>query len=169
MYHNQTSINFFPFPNTLAGDIAVTNWIQGTLNYIFPSITLELDNRLGKRLPWRGLWTPPPSLVKRLASLKGRKKQFWDLFLQSQDVTAQPLSAKTFFRRFFLCILRGLFLSVFLFLLTWSLSVAIACPIYCGKNIGPLWAPQVGSAGSIGQCKGPLAPDPTVRAYMRAD
>jgi len=142
MYHNQSTIYFFPFPNTIAGDLAVTNFIQGALNYIVPNVTLEADNRAGRRLPWRGLWNPSLSLVDRIARSTGRPRQFWDIFIQSQDVLAKPLTVKIFFRRFFLAILRGLFIAVFLFLITWSLAVAIACPIYCGKNIGRVWAPQ---------------------------
>lgn len=129
--------------DTIAGDLAVTNFIQGCLNYLFPNVTTELDNRLGKRLPWRRVINPPLGLVARVANLDGKKQQFWQTFVQSQDILQPKLTPKTLFKRLFFCILRGLFLSVFLFLLTWSIAVAIACPIYCGKNIGSTWAPQV--------------------------
>lgn len=142
MYHSQSNINFFPFPNTIAGDLAVTNFIQGALNYVVPNVTLEADNRLGKRLPWRGLWNPSLRLLDRICSLTGRKRQAWDFLIQSEDILAPPVKPKTLITRLFSAILRGLFLSVFLFLFTWSLSVAIACPIYCGRNIGSTWAPQ---------------------------
>ena len=108
-----------------------------------PNATLEADSRLGKTVPWRGLWNPPLSLVDRISHLTGRKRQLWDFLLQSQDILAPPLKAGTLFKRLFYAILRGLFLSVFLFLLTWSLAVAIACPIYCGRNIAGTWGPQV--------------------------
>lgn len=107
-----------------------------------PNATLELDSRLGKTIPWRGLWNPSLSLVDRISHLSGRKKQAWDLLLQSEDILAPPLRAKAVFRKLFFSILRGLFLSVFLFLVTWSLAVAIACPIYCGNNIAGTWGPQ---------------------------
>jgi len=142
MYHSQSNINFWPFPNTIAGDLAVTNFIQGALNYIVPSATLEADSRLGKAVPWRGLWNPPLSLVDRISRLSGRKRQLWELLVQSEDILAPPLRPKTVFKKLFLAILRGLFLSVFLFLITWSLAVAIACPIYCGDNIAGTWGPQ---------------------------
>jgi len=143
MYHSQSNINFWPFPNTIAGDLAVTNFIQGALNYIVPSATLEADSRLGKAVPWRGLWNPPLSLVDRISRLSGRKRQLWELLVQSEDILAPPLRPKTVFKKLFLAILRGLFLSVFLFLITWSLAVAIACPIYCGDNIAGTWAKWV--------------------------
>lgn len=149
MYHSQSNINFWPFPNTIAGDLAVTNFIQGALNYIVPSATLEADSRLGKAVPWRGLWNPPLSLVDRISRLSGRKRQLWELLVQSEDILAPPLSLKTVFKKLFLAILRGLFLSVFLFLITWSLAVAIACPIYCGDNIAGTWGPQVSSMSGL--------------------
>ena len=129
--------------DTIAGDLAVTNFIQGVLNYLVPSATIELDNRTGKRLPWRRVMNPPLQLVEWIAGLTGRKKQFWQVFLQSEDIFFPPLGFKSLAKKLARAILRGLFLSVFLFLITWSLSVAILCPIYCGKNIGSVWAPQV--------------------------
>lgn len=143
MYHSQSNINFFPFPNTIAGDLAVTNFIQGALNYIVPNATLEMDARLGRRLPWRSLWNPSSTLVERLSQLTGLKRRAWDLLVQSEDVIGpSPVRPGQLFKRLFRAILRGLFIAVFLFLLTWSLSVAIACPIYCGRNIPGTWAPQ---------------------------
>ena len=131
-------------PRTVAGDLAVTNFIQGALNYIVPNATLELDARLGKRLPWRSLWNPSPALVERLSQLTGLKRRAWDLLVQSEDVIGpSPVRPAQLLKRLFRAILRGLFIAVFLFLLTWSLSVAIACPIYCGRNIPGTWAPQV--------------------------
>lgn len=120
----------------------MTNFIQGALNYIVPNATLELDSRLGKTVPWRGLWNPPLGLVDRISGFSGRKKEAWDLLLQSEDILLPPLRAKVVLKKLFFAILRGLFISVFLFLLTWSLAVAVACPIYCGRNIAGTWGPQ---------------------------
>ncbi|KAL7005110.1 hypothetical protein EMMF5_005350 [Cystobasidiomycetes sp. EMM_F5] len=144
MYHSQSDINFFPFPNTLAGDLAVTNFIQGVLNYVFPNATLELDSRLGKRVPWRGFMNPPLPLVDRISQLHGRKRRLWDLLVQSEDLLV-PSPTRTFptvASRLLKAILRGLFLSVFLFLITWSIAVAISCPLYCGTKVASRWTPQ---------------------------
>lgn len=144
MYHSQSDINFFPFPNTLAGDLAVTNFIQGVLNLLGPLLQIESDSRNGKHIPWRSFMNPPIGLVERISRLEGHPRRFWETFLQSEDILSSTpkRTAGEMARRLLRAILRGLFLSVFLFLITWSIAVAIACPIYCGRNISPLWMPQ---------------------------
>ncbi|KAH8829908.1 hypothetical protein DL96DRAFT_1706751 [Flagelloscypha sp. PMI_526] len=141
MYHKMDLIRFWPFPNTIAGDLVVTTFIQGTITYLTFGATLSADIRRGSHVPWplppHPLY-PPESLLKKYPQLTPRPPSYHDIF----DFDHFTFSCLR--KRLFNIILKGIICSFCLCLILWPISVAILAPRYGGgRNMSGTYTPQV--------------------------
>ncbi|KAI1356609.1 hypothetical protein F5Y01DRAFT_267860 [Xylaria sp. FL0043] len=139
LYHNKGShtspIRLFQFPNTLAGDTAVTIFVQFLTTWVIESILVNYDLRKGGVQPIG--FIPEP---------KWRHLR-WFMFLDRKEQTYEVRSAKHWFWWLFSQVLRSLILAVVTFPFIFGASVGILTAI--GKHhdndwyFGAKWAPQI--------------------------
>lgn len=147
MLVDQPQISFWYFPCPLSGDIAVTIFIQGTLTYLFTSLTLQLDYYAQRRVPWR-TFNIPSKFVERIP--------LPSIFLlphlpinpgtrRSEKLPSIQLIFK-FLRSpmaLIATIISGLVSSAIIFLPIWPISVAILAPLIGGRdNLTDTWWPE---------------------------
>lgn len=155
MYLNAKNVRIWILKNnTVAGDMALTIFIQGVLTFCIASGMVHVDLRKNKISAFRYPW-PDTSwgAAKRLPPdhAKTRVGRLWRRFHNSHgfsrglhffsgsdvnDIFDSRLTRSQFFTRLFWSIWKGSVLSVFYFFLIWPISIAIVSPIWAGQNLG---------------------------------
>jgi len=140
--------------NTVAGDMAVTIFIQGVLTFCIASGMVHVDLRKNKISAFPYPW-PDTSFgaAKRLPpdEAQTRLGRLWRQFHNGQgfsrglhffsgsdvnDIFDSRLSRSQFFTRLCWSIWKGSVLSLIFFFIMWPISIAIVTPIWTEKNLG---------------------------------
>ncbi|KAI1162143.1 hypothetical protein F5B18DRAFT_408314 [Nemania serpens] len=141
LYHDRGSdnspIRLFKFPNTLAGDTAVTTFIQFLTTWISESILVNFDLRRGGVQPIGFIPEPRWKYVR------------WYMFLDRRKQTHEVSSLKHWLRFLFSQVIRSLILAVvcFPFIFGVSLGFLTLFGEHRGKDwdwyYSATWAPQI--------------------------
>ncbi|GAA5885806.1 hypothetical protein JCM16303_006071 [Sporobolomyces ruberrimus] len=147
--------------NTIAGDVAVTTFIQGILTFIIASGFVHVDMR------HRGVDAfPYPWPDTQFAVVKGadpqaatsRRSKLWRTFHQRHglgrglhfwsgshvnDVFNLDLTLKEFFVRLFWSAWKGSVLSALFFLVFWPITIACIAPRWGGRDMAHIWTPEI--------------------------
>ncbi|KAJ3182270.1 hypothetical protein HDU85_003312 [Gaertneriomyces sp. JEL0708] len=117
MYRNRP-VHMFTFPNNLAGDAAVTVFIQTTITFIIDGALTSIDIR-------KGIAKPIPFYLPRFSI-------FRLIFPENQDLDnfGPAPAGGSRLRRLWLTIRSGLLLSLLVILPMWGLGVGIACAVW---------------------------------------
>ncbi|KAI9003259.1 hypothetical protein BC832DRAFT_560360 [Gaertneriomyces semiglobifer] len=117
MYRDKP-IHMFTFPNNLAGDAAVTAFIQTTITFLLDGALTSVDVR-------KGIAKPIPFYLPRFSI-------FRLIFPEGQDLDnfGPAPSGRYRLRRLWLTIRSGLVLSLLVILPMWGLGVGIACAVW---------------------------------------
>ncbi|GAA5908544.1 hypothetical protein JCM6882_001295 [Rhodosporidiobolus microsporus] len=147
--------------NTIAGDCAVTTFIQGILTFIIASGMVHVDMRHGGIAAF-----PYPWPDTRFAVVEGKdpneatttRQRLWRTFHSRHglgrglhffsgshvnDVFDLSLSWKELGVRLFWSAWKGSVLSALYFLVLWPITIAIIAPLYGGRNMAHTWIPQI--------------------------
>eukprot|EP01117_Protostelium_nocturnum_P005210 TRINITY_DN1895_c0_g1_i1.p1 TRINITY_DN1895_c0_g1~~TRINITY_DN1895_c0_g1_i1.p1 ORF type:complete len:228 (+),score=63.49 TRINITY_DN1895_c0_g1_i1:141-824(+) len=129
LYRNEKTIRVWLFPNTLAGDAAVTVFIQGILTWIIDTMMTSADVRKGVY----GI-SPrvPPQWIKKNAFFQ------W-MYKSNLDILEPNIGARETFRRLFHSFLRSLPYCVFVFVLAWPIGCGILAGASSGDYIDSYW------------------------------
>jgi len=158
MYYNETDVTIWFFPNTLAGDAAVTVFVQGILTYLIDGMLTSRDIRKGQFPPLRA----PSKLLKKFPT----QVNFW--FKANSDLLEPKIGANERARRFGHCFARSLVYSILMFFIFWPLGVGILWAV-AGTHVhwNGHWNPQIFKAsfgGGMGFFQTPIV---TLLAMMR--
>ncbi|GAA5828413.1 hypothetical protein JCM5353_005067 [Sporobolomyces roseus] len=147
--------------NTIAGDVAVTTFIQGILTFIIASGFVHVDMR------HRGVDAfPYPWPDTQFAVVKGadpeaassQHSKLWRTFHQRHglgrglhffsgshvnDVLNLELSFKEFATRLFWSLWKGSVLSALYFLVFWPITIACIAPRWGGRDMAHTWTPEI--------------------------
>ncbi|GAA6016298.1 hypothetical protein JCM11491_006807 [Sporobolomyces phaffii] len=147
--------------NTIAGDVAVTTFIQGILTFIIASGFVHVDQR------HRGVDAfPYPWPDTQFAVVKGadpeaatsRRSKLWRTFHQRHglgrglhffsgshvnDVFNLDLRPKEFLVRLFWSAWKGSVLSALYFLVFWPITIACIAPRWGGRDMAHTWTPEI--------------------------
>lgn len=147
--------------NTIAGDCAVTVFIQGILTFVISSGMVHVDMRTGKIAAFPYPWPdtqfavvpgPDPD-----PSTQSWRQRLWWTFHQRHglgrglhffsgshvnDVFDLSLGWKERAVRLFWSVWKGSVLSALYFLVLWPITIAIIAPIWGGKNMAHTWVPE---------------------------
>ncbi|GAA5879318.1 hypothetical protein JCM8547_000662 [Rhodosporidiobolus lusitaniae] len=147
--------------NTIAGDVAVTTFIQGILTFVISSGMVHVDMRHGGISAF-----PYPWPDTRFAVLPGkdpeeatsRRTRLWRTFHSRHglgrglhffsgshvnDIFDMELTWSEFGVRLFWSVWKGSVLSALYFLLFWPITIAIIAPIWGGRNMAHTWTPEI--------------------------
>ncbi|EGF97443.1 uncharacterized protein MELLADRAFT_79831 [Melampsora larici-populina 98AG31] len=163
MYLNATSVRVWILTeNTVAGDMAITIFIQGILTFCIASGMVHVDLRKNKveafPFPWPD--TAWGSAAKKdPEATRWTIVRWWRKFNNDQgfsrglhffsgsdvnDIFNRKLTWRQFFKRLGWSIWKGSILSVIYFFILWPISVAIVAPIWEHKNLaGTFVAPII--------------------------
>lgn len=163
MYLNATSVRVWILTeNTVAGDMAITIFIQGILTFCIASGMVHVDLRKNKveafPFPWPD--TAWGSAAKKdPAATRWTIVRWWRKFNNDQgfsrglhffsgsdvnDIFNRKLTWRQFFKRLSWSIWKGSVLSVIYFFILWPISMAIVAPIWEHKNLaGTFVAPII--------------------------
>ncbi|KAJ8111985.1 hypothetical protein ONZ43_g5495 [Nemania bipapillata] len=115
LYHDRgtkdSPIRLFQFPNTLAGDVAVTTFVQFLTTWVIESLLVNYDLRKGGVQPI-GFIPEPKSKYLR-----------WFMFLDRQEDTHKVSSLKHWLRFLFSQVIRSLISAAVVFPFVWGASV----------------------------------------------
>eukprot|EP00898_Chlorokybus_atmophyticus_P009190 jgi/Chlat1/9272/Chrsp99S09296 len=129
MYHSADNVRVWKLPNTLAGDTAVTIFVQNTLTWVIAGASVRADVRKGKYgirpLPWNHKWDTG--------------WYYW-LCRGNMDLTSSRLG---FFPRLVAAVIRGLAFSALTFLPSWPIAVGALAGTYGSDTIGGWPAPPI--------------------------
>ncbi|GAA6020771.1 hypothetical protein JCM8202_004571 [Rhodotorula sphaerocarpa] len=147
--------------NTIAGDCAVTVFIQGILTFVISSALVHVDLRTGKIDAF-----PYPWPDTRFAVLQGPdpdpsthtlRQRLWWTFHQRHglgrglhffsgshvnDLLEPKLGWRVRGQRLFWSTWKGSVMSALYFLVLWPLTIAIIAPIWGGADMQGTWVPQ---------------------------
>ncbi|KAI0505849.1 hypothetical protein F5B22DRAFT_489708 [Xylaria bambusicola] len=139
LYHDKDTltspIRLFQFPNTLAGDTAVTIFIQFLTTWVIQSLLVNFDLRKGG--------------VQPIGFLKEPRWQYlrWFMFLDRQE---QTLKVRSFTHWLIFLVsqaIRGLILAVIFFPVIFGVSVGLLTLVGAYEDgdwyFSPMWAPQI--------------------------
>ncbi|MBW0507213.1 hypothetical protein O181_046928 [Austropuccinia psidii MF-1] len=155
MYLNAKNVRIWILKNnTVAGDMAITIFIQGVLTFCIASGMVHVDLRKNTITAFPYPW-PDTSwgAAKRLSpdNAKTRIGKLWTTFHNDQgfsrglhffsgsdvnDIFDRRLSRSQFFTRLAWSIWKGSVLSVIYFFIIWPIAIAIVSPIWAGENLG---------------------------------
>ncbi|KAA1086636.1 hypothetical protein PGT21_050116 [Puccinia graminis f. sp. tritici] len=155
MYLNAKNVRIWILKNnTVAGDMAVTIFIQGVLTFCIASGMVHVDLRKKKISAFQYPW-PDTSwgAAKRLPPNEAQTRlgRLWRQFHNGQgfsrglhffsgsdvnDIFDSRLSRKQFTTRLCWSIWKGSVLSLIFFFLIWPISIAIVTPIWVDENLG---------------------------------
>ncbi|GAA6010670.1 hypothetical protein JCM10207_007796 [Rhodosporidiobolus poonsookiae] len=147
--------------NTIAGDCAVTTFIQGILTFVIASGMVHVDMRHGGIDAF-----PYPWPDTRFAVVTGKdpdeatstRQRLWRTFHSRHglgrglhffsgshvnDVFDLSLSWRELGVRLFWSAWKGSVLSALYFLVFWPITIAIIAPIWGGRNMAHTWVPQI--------------------------
>ncbi|KAH9820607.1 hypothetical protein DFH28DRAFT_1120936 [Melampsora americana] len=163
MYLNATSVRVWILTeNTVAGDMAITIFIQGILTFCIASGMVHVDLRKNKveafEYPWPD--TGWGSIKKKDPEGTDWKiVKYWRKFNNDQgfsrglhffsgsdvnDIFNRKLTGRQFLKRLSWSIWKGSVLSVIYFFILWPISIAIVAPIWQHKNLaGTFVAPII--------------------------
>ncbi|KAI3324210.1 hypothetical protein HD806DRAFT_62771 [Xylariaceae sp. AK1471] len=117
LYHNKGSnespIRLFQFPNTLAGDTAVTIFVQFLITWIIESILVNHDLKKGGVQPIGFIQEPEWKVLR------------WFMFLDRQEQTHEVRSFKHWLEYLFSQAIRSLILAVAFFPLIFGVSIGL--------------------------------------------
>lgn len=129
LYHNKggynSPIRLFKFPNTLAGDAAITVFIQFLVTWIIESVLVNRDLKKGAVQPIGFLPEPTWKLVR------------WFMFLDRRKQTHEVRSFKHWLEYLFSQTLRSLILAVIFFPLIFGASIGFLTLV--GRRRGGDW------------------------------
>jgi hypothetical protein len=141
LYHGRggadSPIRLFQFPNTLAGDTAVTIFVQFLITWIIESILVNVDLRKGGVQPIGFIPEPRWKLLR------------WYMFLDRQEQTCNVRSVKHWLEFLFSQAIRALLLAAVFFPVIFGISVGFL--VLVGRREGgdwdwyysAMWAPEV--------------------------
>ncbi|KAI0185589.1 hypothetical protein EV127DRAFT_196460 [Xylaria flabelliformis] len=140
LYHNRgtkdSPIRLFQFPNTLAGDTAVTIFIQFLTTWVIEAVLVNFDLRKGGVQPIGFIPQPQWRYLR------------WFMFLDRPEQTNEVRSIKHWLWFLFSQILRSLILAVIFFPFIFGISVGLLTLV--GRKQGdwdwyfpPKWAPEI--------------------------
>ncbi|OAV97889.1 hypothetical protein PTTG_12009 [Puccinia triticina 1-1 BBBD Race 1] len=155
MYLNAKNVRIWILKNnTVAGDMAVTIFIQGVLTFCIASGMVHVDLRKNKISAFQYPW-PDTSwgAAKRLPPDEAQTRigRLWRQFHNGQgfsrglhffsgsdvnDIFDSRLSRSQFTTRLCWSIWKGSVLSLIFFFLIWPISIAIVTPIWVDENLG---------------------------------
>ena len=145
--------------NTVAGDMAVTVFIQGTLTYIIAGSMVHVDMRNGKVAAFPFPWPDTRFAVvdfEAPETAQTKRGRLWRLFHRRHGLGRGlhlfsgsdrndlfnfnlPSGKKEWLYRLLVTIWSGLVLSALYFLILWPLAIAIVAPIWGGRNMAHTW------------------------------
>lgn len=144
--------------NTVAGDLAVTVFIQGTLTYIIAGSMVHVDMRSGKVAAFPFPWPDTRFAVvdfEAPETAQTRRGKLWRMFHRrhglgrglhlfsgsdTNDLFNFNLpSFKDWLYRLVVTVTSGLVLSALYFLVLWPIAIAIVAPIWGGRNMAHSW------------------------------
>ncbi|GAP88439.1 putative glycoside hydrolase family 43 protein [Rosellinia necatrix] len=141
LYHDkgtrQSPIRLFQFPNTLAGDTAVTIFIQFLTTWIIEAILVNYDLKKGGVQPIGFIPEPRWKYVR------------WFMFLDRHEQTDEVRSINHWLRFLFSQIIRSLVLAVIFFPFIFGVSVGILTIVGKHNNsdwdwyYSATWAPEI--------------------------
>ncbi|KAI0430768.1 hypothetical protein F5Y09DRAFT_306845 [Xylaria sp. FL1042] len=139
LYHDKGShnspIRLFQFPNTLAGDTAVTIFVQFLTTWIIESILVNYDLRKGGVQPIGFIPEPKWKYLR------------WFMFLDRQEQTYEVRGVKHWFWWFFSQVIRSLILAVVTFPFIFGASVGILTTVGSYRHSDwyfmARWAPEL--------------------------
>lgn len=164
MYRGQDNITMWKLShNTIAGDMAVTTFIQGILTFVISSALVHVDMRTGKveafPYPWPDTRFAVVELKNGQPELASTKRgRLWRTFHQkhglgrglhffsgsaTNDLLDLRLSRRDFFERLWWSVWKGSVLSALYFLVVWPIAIACVAPTWGGKNMAHSWVPQI--------------------------
>ncbi|GAA6044194.1 hypothetical protein JCM8097_006807 [Rhodosporidiobolus ruineniae] len=147
--------------NTIAGDCAVTTFIQGILTFVISSGMVHVDMRHGGIAAF-----PYPWPDQRFAVISGKdpeeaattRQRLWRTFHSRHglgrglhffsgshvnDVFDTSLTWREFCVRLFWSVWKGSVLSALYFLVFWPITIAIIAPIWGGRDMAHTWTPEI--------------------------
>ncbi|KZO97336.1 hypothetical protein CALVIDRAFT_536352 [Calocera viscosa TUFC12733] len=154
MYHRQTLIEVWPIQhNTIAGDMAVTTFIQGILTFVIVSGMVHRDMRIGGIDPFPSPWPYAPSEKEPAQAGAERSStpsptrwrtaaDAWFCGSDLHDIFSFSVGWGEWFHRLLRTVLEGALLSAVYFLLLWPIGIAIVAPIWDGRNMAGGWASE---------------------------
>ncbi|KDE04324.1 hypothetical protein MVLG_05205 [Microbotryum lychnidis-dioicae p1A1 Lamole] len=164
MYRSQNNITVWDINhNTIAGDCAVTVFIQGILSFVIASSFVHADIRNGMITPFSRTWpdttlspnepfpiqeplsTRPRGAIYRAFHQRPSLRRWLRIFQgsHSNDLLVRGVPAKVWFKRLGRTIWQGAVLSAVFFLAWWPITIAIIAPIWGGRNMAHTWVPQI--------------------------
>eukprot|EP01117_Protostelium_nocturnum_P003472 TRINITY_DN1451_c0_g1_i1.p1 TRINITY_DN1451_c0_g1~~TRINITY_DN1451_c0_g1_i1.p1 ORF type:complete len:250 (-),score=103.74 TRINITY_DN1451_c0_g1_i1:108-857(-) len=118
MYSNVYPVQVWKFPNTLAGDAAVTVFVQGILTWILDGMLTSKDVRTNAK-PFRISPLRPPRWIR-----EGPAPIQW-FFGANLDLLERGIGAGERGRRFFGSFVRSIIYCIPVFLISWPIGVGI--------------------------------------------
>ncbi|GAA5909521.1 hypothetical protein JCM8208_006550 [Rhodotorula glutinis] len=146
--------------NTIAGDVAVTVFIQGILTFVIASGMVHVDMRHGGMAAFPYPWPDTQFAVVKGAdpdAATSRRSKLWRTFHQRHglgrglhffsgshvnDIFDSSLTLRQFGERLFWSVWKGSVLSALFFLVWWPITIAIIAPIWGGRNMAHTWTPE---------------------------
>ncbi|KAL8280309.1 hypothetical protein RQP46_007226 [Phenoliferia psychrophenolica] len=164
MYRSQDNITMWTLAhNTVAGDMAVTTFIQGILTFVIASSMVHVDMRKGTIAAFPYPWPDQVFAVVQLKdadpeTAKTKRGKLWRTCHSSHglgrglhffsgsatnDLLDFSLSRRDFFDRLFWSVWKGSVLSALYFLVFWPIGIACVAPKWGGLNMAHTWTPQI--------------------------
>ncbi|BGP42161.1 hypothetical protein JCM10449v2_006166 [Rhodotorula kratochvilovae] len=146
--------------NTVAGDVAVTVFIQGILTFVIASGMVHVDMRHGGIDAFPYPWPDTQFAVVKGAdpeAATSRRSKLWRTFHQRHglgrglhffsgshvnDIFDLSLTWRELAVRLFWSVWKGSVLSALFFLVYWPITIAIIAPLYGGRDMAGTWIPQ---------------------------